>query len=248
MSIYVTGDTHIPIDIHKLNSKNFPDQKNMTKNDYMIILGDFGLLWENIMSCTGLYWLKWLNERNFATLFLDGNHENHKKLFSGITAPEIISSDYTDEYIIEKKFGGYVGKVSDSIYHLRRGEVYIINGKKFFTMGGGGSIDKYLRVEGVDWWPEEEPNRKELYYGLDNLEKHNNTVDYILGHTAPKSVIFEHFDKYWECSSAEGFFDHIINFVDFEAFYCGHTHIDNDYGKYHFLYQRVMCLEDGDEI
>ena len=28
--IYITGDTHIPIDIKKLNTKNFPDQRELT--------------------------------------------------------------------------------------------------------------------------------------------------------------------------------------------------------------------------
>ena len=36
--IYITGDTHIPVDIQKLSSKRFPQQKDMTKNDYVIII------------------------------------------------------------------------------------------------------------------------------------------------------------------------------------------------------------------
>ena len=44
--IYITGDTHIPIDIAKLNEYNFPMQKNLTKNDYVIICGDFGGVWD----------------------------------------------------------------------------------------------------------------------------------------------------------------------------------------------------------
>ena len=40
--IYITGDTHIPTDVGKLSSKRFPEQKNLTKNDYVIICGDFG--------------------------------------------------------------------------------------------------------------------------------------------------------------------------------------------------------------
>ena len=38
--IYITGDTHIPVDIQKLSTKRFPEQKEMTKNDYVIICGD----------------------------------------------------------------------------------------------------------------------------------------------------------------------------------------------------------------
>ena len=43
--IYITGDTHIPIDIKKLNTKNFSEQKTLTKEDYVIICGDFGGVW-----------------------------------------------------------------------------------------------------------------------------------------------------------------------------------------------------------
>lgn len=45
--IYLTGDTHIPIDIDidKLSSKSFPEQKQLTRDDFIVVLGDFGLLW-----------------------------------------------------------------------------------------------------------------------------------------------------------------------------------------------------------
>jgi len=68
MSIYVTGDIHCPIDIHKLNTKNFPVQKKMNKNDYLIILGDTALVWNN--SKEELCWRKWLNNKIFTVLFL----------------------------------------------------------------------------------------------------------------------------------------------------------------------------------
>jgi len=246
MSIYAAGDTHIPIDISKLNSKNFPEQKNMTKNDYIIVLGDFGLLWKNEIDATEKYWLLWLNNKNFTTLFLDGNHENHRRLYSGKLASEIIDMDgcYHDEYVIEKKFGGYVGRISPSIYHLRRGEVYTINNKKFFVMGGAHSIDKYNRIDRVSWWKEEEPNMKEFNYGLDNLNIHNNSVDYILAHTAPMSILLKYIDKYWSCKSTERFLEHIITLVSFKEFYCGHVHMDIDCGdKYHLLYNKLSIIK-----
>lgn len=70
--IYITGDTHGPIDIHKLNKRYF-DDSTLTKKDYLIICGDFGLVWDN--SPEEKYWLDWLNEKNYTTLFVDGNHE-----------------------------------------------------------------------------------------------------------------------------------------------------------------------------
>ena len=63
--IYITGDTHQNIDISKLNTKNFPEQKELTKSDYVIICGDFGMVWNN--SKEEMYWRKWLEKKNFTT-------------------------------------------------------------------------------------------------------------------------------------------------------------------------------------
>ena len=41
--------------------------------------------------------------------------------------------------------------ISDSICHLMRGQVFDIDGKTFFTFGGGNSIDKAWRTPGVSW-------------------------------------------------------------------------------------------------
>lgn len=70
--IYITGDIHG--DPSKLSSDIFPEQKEMTKDDYVIICGDFGLIWEQKESKTEKYWLDWLEEKPFTTLFVDGNH------------------------------------------------------------------------------------------------------------------------------------------------------------------------------
>lgn len=74
MSVFLTGDTHCPIDVEKLNTKCFLDQKQMTKEDYLIVLGDFGLLWHENREF--LWWKQWFDEKNFTTLWIDGNHEN----------------------------------------------------------------------------------------------------------------------------------------------------------------------------
>ena len=49
----------------------------MTKNDVVIICGDFGGIWDTDKnSAFEGHWLKWLDEKPFTTLFIDGNHEN----------------------------------------------------------------------------------------------------------------------------------------------------------------------------
>ena len=56
---------------------SFPEQKEMTKKDFVICLGDFGLVWNyRGESKTERFWLDWLNHKAFTTLFIDGNHDN----------------------------------------------------------------------------------------------------------------------------------------------------------------------------
>ena len=90
MAIYVTGDTHgadkfgfhsVDGFVNRLNMESFPEQKFMTKEDYVIICGDFGGVW-NYAGETPKekHDLDWLDSRNFTTLFVPGNHENYDRL------------------------------------------------------------------------------------------------------------------------------------------------------------------------
>ena len=70
LMIYITGNTHS--DFTRFFTDKFSIQKEMTKNDYVIICGDFGGVWNYLVESTyERYWLNWLNEKNFTTLFVD---------------------------------------------------------------------------------------------------------------------------------------------------------------------------------
>lgn len=221
--IYLTGDTHIPIDISKLNTKHFPQQKEMTKNDYVIVLGDFGLLWQR--NKTYEHWKKWLEGRNFTTLWIDGNHEAH---------------DWIDSLDVSEWHGGKVHKVSDSIIHLMRGQVFELEGKRFFTMGGATSIDKDCRIENVSWWAREIPSYGEEQEGIYNLLKYYNHVDYVLTHTCPYSLISPIFHVKSINDPVSKYLDYIWGIVDCKSWYFGHWHQDIDYGRFHCLYNKII--------
>ena len=73
--IYITGDCHG--EYTRFSRVHFPEQKEMTKDDYVIICGDFGY-WDD--SGEQRYWRKWLTEKSFTLLWVDGNHENYDML------------------------------------------------------------------------------------------------------------------------------------------------------------------------
>lgn len=225
MKIFLTGDTHIPLDTKKLNTKNFPAQKRMNRNDYLIVLGDFGLLWQE--NETYHWWKDWFETRKFTTLWIDGNHDNHS---------------WIDSLPVSQWNGGKVHVVSDNIIHLMRGQVYTLAKKTFFTYGGALSIDKFLRTPGIDWWYREEGNYAEQNEALDNLEKHDNKIDYILTHTCPGDIVNPMFNLKSDNSTTERFLNRVAQTVTFGGWYFGHMHSDKDMGNYHALYQDIRRI------
>lgn len=211
--IYITGDIHGTISISKLNSKNFLDQKLLTKEDYVIITGDFGLLWNGDKE--DQYWLKWLDkEKSFTTLFIDGNHENF---------------DLLESYPIEEWNGGKIHRINNSVIHLMRGQVFSIKGKKFFTFGGANSHDKEFRKEGKSWWKREMPSYTEYEEGLSNLDKVGWNVDYVLTHTCSSSDLDCLSKRYGDSMTLDqmnSYFYIIEEKLRYRKWFFGHFHKD----------------------
>lgn len=221
--ILVTGDIHIPVeeDLRKLNRKNFPQQKTMGRKDYLIICGDFGGVWDN--SRTDEYWLDWLEEKKFTTLFVDGNHENH-----------VLLKDYPRE----NWHGGYVHKIREHVIHLERGQVFTLEGKKFFTMGGAASHDREFRREGINWWKEELPSEEECQSAIRKLEEYDYSVDYVITHCLSDEVWID--NKKYPPNSLTCFFTELEKRLSYRHWYCGHYHIDLEVDKKHtVMYQKI---------
>lgn len=221
--IYITGDIHGDIDITKLNTKNFPQQKELTKEDYLIICGDFGLVWDK--SKRERYWLNWLSSRAFTTIYVDGNHENFELLQQ---IPTI------------QKFGCEVQEVAPNIYHILRGQVAEIGGRTFFAMGGASSHDKQLRKEHISWWKEELPSNAEFQRALANLDNAHWKVDYVISHCGPTSIQKE-INPYYQKDSLTDFFDTIKDDLTFKRWYFGHYHEDRVIqNKFIALYNKII--------
>lgn len=79
--IHITGDCHS--NFERFNRRIFPEQDEMTKEDCVIICGDFGGVWnKDEESKQETMVLNWLECKPFTTLFVDGNHENFDRLYS----------------------------------------------------------------------------------------------------------------------------------------------------------------------
>ena len=120
--LYFTGDTHG--DFSRFRHKRFPEQEGLTKEDYVLICGDFGGVWNR--SKEQGFWLDWLDEKPYTTLFVTGNHENY---------------DLLSEFPVSSWRGGQVQRIRPSVLHLMRGQIFDIDGKRIFTMGGASCHD-----------------------------------------------------------------------------------------------------------
>lgn len=77
--IYITGDCHG--NFERFNTDIFPEQLEMNKEDYVIICGDFGGIWDKSGdSKKEAMILNQLECKSYTTLFVDGNHENFDRL------------------------------------------------------------------------------------------------------------------------------------------------------------------------
>lgn len=224
--IYITGDIHIPThDIQKLNRRRFPEQKTMSENDYIIICGDFGGIWSE--SPEERYWIKWLSDKNFTTLFIDGNHENFELL---------------NQYETVDFHGGTAHKITNKIYHLMRGEIYELCGKRIFTLGGASSHDKEYRTEGKNWWSCELPSEKELHSAKGKLSDFQNTVDIIITHCAPTSIQ-KLISPMYETNILTDFLECVKQTVSYNDWFFGHYHIDMMIDKKHTaIFNKIISL------
>jgi len=155
---------------------------------------------------------------------LDGNHENHTRL---------------DALEQVDMFGSLVGKVNDSIYHLKRGYIYTIYERKIFTFGGARSVDKMYRMPDISWWEREEPNYSEMSRGLAAIQ--GNSVDYIIAHECPSSIIGEMYSHHTDKYQLTDYLQEIVNTIEFKHYYFGHHHQDREINdKFTCLYRKII--------
>lgn len=226
--IFVTGDTHGLNDFNKLHLFA-GEHTELTRDDYVIIAGDFGGVWS---SSTLVQDLRYYADLPFTVLFVDGNHENF---------------DLLETFPVQSWRGGKAQIIRPNVIHLMRGQVYEIEGKTVFTFGGATSIDKYMRLEGVSWWPQENPTFDELDEGIANLKRYGNKVDYIITHACGQRALMYPRLRFTAGEKAlcpeVGLLSNFEDVVTFKHWYFGHFHIDAELSdKYTAIYNNIVRI------
>ena len=197
--VYLTGDTHGDIDRFRHGRLRW-----LSRRDTVVVLGDFGFVWDG--SKEEQKKLDWLRKRPYTLLFLDGCHENY---------------DLLAQYPTEERFGGTVQALGGNVYHVCRGSVLTLEGKKYLCFGGAESQDKEEREPGVNWWPQEMPSDEEYARCEKTLEENGWQVDYVLTHDAPSRFL-----ELGESNRLHLFLDKILLKLHYEKWFFGCYHKD----------------------
>lgn len=217
--IYITGDTHGLINFKKLEYFN---NVYVSKNDILINLDDAGIIFSEKELQETIIQYRLLS---MTIIFVDRNHENFTML---------------NNYPIVEMFNAKMHKICDSIYHVLRGEIMIINGLKFLCIGGAISIDKNYRILNKSYWIEEEITENDINNALLNLKKNNYKVDYVLTHCIDTLTLIKEFGYYPDsCTNKLNFID---KNVEYKYWYFDHYHIDKVIGKKRCFYDDILAI------
>ena len=127
-------------------------------------------------------------------MFVDGNHEDHPQLLaaqekagtSGIPVPMESSDPAPDipdaTYCLTTSL---ISPAADPrIFWLPRGCRWEWYGRTWLALGGGVSLDRAIRTEGRDWWPQEE-----ITPGQERDVITAGHADVVVAHDVPSGVV-----------------------------------------------------------
>ena len=211
--------------------QNMPEYK--PEETMIVILGDCSLnFWLNN---TDKKYKKLLNSMNYHIYCVRGNHEQRPELIKNM----VLVNDENVNNVV------YMEEAFPNIRYFIDGKIYNLLEYKCLVIGGAYSIDKYLRVEGMSWWPQEIPSHVEVEEGLTNLEKVEYNVDYVLTHTCPSHLINELVEGA-EPEPTNKILDGFNDLMQYQNWFFGHWHFDhyfkNPNSKFKCLYNDVIAL------
>lgn len=152
-------------------AKAIIDVANAEDIEKIIQVGDFGV-WPGSEGKEYLDILsRALVKRNIKLYFVPGNHEDYNQI------------DEWKATLPENKDGHI--EVRPNLFYAGKVNAWTWEGKRFASVGGAVSIDKYARKENVSWWSQESLTALE-----ETRAKDLGRVDYLFSHDSPNTLPF----------------------------------------------------------
>ena len=254
MTVYITGDVHAEVE-RRFGFKNHPELKELTSNDIVVVLGDWGVPWNHTTAAQDYYKAKFIDSKPWTTIALRGNHDN---------------TNLMREMPQENKFGGSVRRLAvanDKGEVYTCDHVYIVDDPTVLTLGedkclcipGGDShdmdydagnpygraiIDKtwpywkklqkrykfnhtFYRTLGESWWADESVDIDKC---AALLEKEGSNFDLILSHDFP-GCINAHYKRPYDIgrrqsTERQNYLEFRRKTLNFDVWFHGHLHVD----------------------
>ena len=230
MRYYITGDCHG--DFKKIEW--FCKYNETTKDDIMIVLGDFGVNYA--LDRLDIKRKVKLSKLPLSFLGIHGNHE---------ARPYEI-----DTYRQMVWHGGvvYYEPEYPNILFAKDGEIYQLGDKKAIAIGGAYSVDKnYRLMVGLPWYEDEQPTAQIKEYVEEQLERCDWKVDYILSHTTafvyePTDLFLNFIDQSRVDKSTEMWLSEIERKTSYDKWYFGHFHENREYANAEMLFEGIKEL------
>lgn len=260
--LYVTGDIHGNA-VERFSYKNYPYLRDMNKEDFAIILGDFGIPfgiyspYHHEYVEEEKYNLDFLESKRATILALAGNHDDR---------------NFTKQLPQIKKFGGkvremyFMDKKYPTIYYIDEPTILTLGNKKCLFVPGAKSHDIedgiinpwttdvqyavkmmkrndkiFYRIADWDWWEDEDINKEKV----EELIKKEQKFDYIFSHTCPLELLKLEFipSLDYESSDTEKYLQNLAEKLIYNHWYHGHFHINFSYYN-----DNITCLYKNFEI
>jgi DNA repair exonuclease SbcCD nuclease subunit len=267
--LYFRGDIHGEV-IGNFGLKRHPWMRDLTEDDYLIILGDCGVPWNKYTIKQDIYKLNWLNNQKYKTIFITGNHDNYDEIeampqinFFGGIARKVVYKGYTFDNIV------YIDK--PTVINIENKKMLIIPGADSHDIWDGiiDGYDKnwrklakakqksgeyYFRVKHLTWWPQE---AVQIDSAKEILDK-EKSFDMILTHECPSSQLRYAIRKYAP-TDGEIFLEEVKQNTEFMVWLHGHMHqyINSSLNKnvigiynYEYSYDEIVkiCHENQEHL
>jgi len=225
--VYVTGDMH-----GDMSRFGAPELRKLKKGDTLLICGDFGFVWDGSKAEQAA--LKKLSGLKYTVAFVDGAHENFELLRG---------------YPVEGWNGGQAHHLGGKLYHLMRGQLYTIEGKSVFAMGGGVSPDDDLRAPDENRMRWEIPSKEELDRALEAIVRAQGKLDYIITHEPPMKIkaflqLKDQTQSRAEPTGLNTFFEEMGKCCTFRRWFFGSMHMDKLIASTHAaVFRKVIALD-----
>lgn len=234
--LYFHGDIH-GHPVAAFSFKQHPWMRTLNEHDYLFVLGDCGVPWNEFTIEEDLYQLNWLNAQKYKTVFIAGNHDNYDLIeqmpqisFFGGTARVMTYQGQTYDNILYIDYPTYIEIQGKKILIIPGAESHdifdgIIDGaqkdwrKQLKAKNDSGKI--YCRVSHITWWEQEKIKEQET---LALLNKIPESIDYILSHDCPAIQLQYYRKGDYIPTSGEELLEYVWQLVNHKIWLHGHLH------------------------